>query len=129
MDKEVRNRTKLNGICPYFTMFPLDFPYEILNEFASSNDWVLDPFCGRGTTNYASRFLGLSSIGIDSSPVAVAISQAKLANTSPQAILKSAKHIIDDATAPEEIPEGEFWDWAFHKDVLFVLCQLRPDTV
>lgn len=124
MDNTLKNKTKLNGICPYFTMFPLDFPYAILSEFASNNDWVLDPFCGRGTTNYASRFLGLPSIGIDSSPVAVAISQAKLANTSPHAILKSAKHIIDDAE-PKEIPEGEFWDWAFHKDVLFVLCQLR----
>lgn len=106
-------------------MFPLDFPYAILNEFASSNYWVLDPFCGRGTTNYASRFLGLPSIGIDSSPVAVAISQAKLANTSPQTIIKSAKHIINRGPEPQNIPKGEFWGWAFHKDVLFTLCCLR----
>lgn len=129
VDKELRNKTKLNGICPYFTMFPLDFPYTILNESASNGDWVLDPFCGRGTTNYASRFLGLPSIGIDSSPVAVAISQAKLANTSPQAIVKSAKHILDNGPEPQEVPEGEFWDWAFHKDVLFILCRLREELL
>lgn len=125
MNKVNEQVTKLNGICPYFTMFPLDFPYGILSEFASVNDWVLDPFCGRGTTNYASRLLGLPSIGIDSSPVAVAISQSKLANTSPHAIIATAKRIIDSDNTPSEIPEGEFWEWAFHKDVLFTLCKLR----
>ena len=43
----------LNGICPYFTMFPLDFPLGILGRRAKPDDRVLDPFCGRGTTNFA----------------------------------------------------------------------------
>ena len=68
----------LNGICPYFTMFPLDFPLSILTEHAVTGDEVIDPFCGRGTTNYASRLVGLKSYGIDSSPVAVAISGGKI---------------------------------------------------
>ena len=125
MDKELKGRTRLNGICPYFTMFPLDFPYSILKERASSGDWVADPFCGRGTTNYASRVLGLPSIGIDSNPVAVAVSEAKLANTSPKAIIRSAQRILDSIEEPNEIPTGEFWEWAFHKDVLHMLCGLR----
>src|SRR5215211_4346599 len=78
--------TSLNAICAYFTMFPLEFPYKILSAHAQSNQWVLDPFCGRGTTNYASRLLGLSTIGIDSHPLAVALSQAKLATTNTPAI-------------------------------------------
>ena len=117
--------TSLNGICPYFTMFPLDFPYGILSEHAVPGEWVLDPFCGRGTTNYASRLLGLPSLGIDSSPVAVALSQAKLANTTPQMIMRSARQILAAIEEPSEVPEGEFWEWAFHKDVLSVLCRLR----
>ncbi|WP_338066098.1 DNA methyltransferase, partial [Hydrogenibacillus schlegelii] len=39
-------------------MFPLDFPLSHLKE-ARREDWVLDPFCGRGTTLYAARLLGL----------------------------------------------------------------------
>ncbi len=97
----------LNGICPYFTMFPLEFPYSILSQYASKGSIVLDPFCGRGTTSYAARILGLNTYGIDSNPVAVAISEAKLANTSPTLIMKAAKSLLDEVSTPSEVPEGE----------------------
>lgn len=77
----MKAKGRLNAICPYFTMFPLEFPLGVLRD-ATPGQLVVDPFCGRGTTNYAARTLGLPSIGVDSSPVAVALSQAKLANTS-----------------------------------------------
>lgn len=121
---EMKN-TALNGICPYFTMFPLTFPYNILSYEASEGEWVLDPFCGRGTTNYACRILGLPSIGIDSNPVAVAISEAKLANTTPQAILHAAQQILEEVPIPRDVPVGEFWDLAYHQDVLLILCRFR----
>jgi DNA modification methylase len=115
----------LNGVCPYFTMFPIDFPHSILSKYASKDDWVLDPFCGRGTTNYASRILGLPSIGIDSSPVATSLSQAKLANTNPKLIIKAAKQVLNEIEKPQHIPSGEFWKLAFNSDVLTTLCRLR----
>ena len=106
-------------------MFPLEFPYSILSGHGAPGDWVMDPFCGRGTTNYASRMLGLPSIGIDSNPVAVALFQAKLANTSPSAIVRAARQVLDEVTTPAEVPMGEFWEWAFDKDVLRTVCRLR----
>lgn len=74
---------KLNGICPYFTMFPLKFPLSILKKYSGADETILDPFSGRGTTNYAARLLGMRSYGIDSNPMAYALTEAKLANTSP----------------------------------------------
>ncbi len=118
-------KTALNGICPYFTMFPLDFPYEVLKQHAEPGQWVLDPFCGRGTTNYASRLLGLPSIGIDSSLVAVAIAEAKLANTTPEEIIEAARTILDERVEPTDVPKGEFWEWAFHEEALSILCRFR----
>src|SRR5574341_547546 len=115
----------LNGICPYFTMFPLGFPQGLLAQHAETGDWVLDPFCGRGTTNYAARLLGLPSVGIDSSPVAAALSKAKLANTSPAAIGRAARQILDEVEEPRDVPEGEFWEWAFENNTLRTLCRLR----
>lgn len=125
MDKILGKKIQLNGICPYFTMFPLDFPYRILEKHAAPGEWVADPFCGRGTTNYASRVLGLPSVGIDSNPVAVAISRAKLSNTTPQSIMLAAKYILDIARVPSDVPTGEFWRLAYHPEVLQVLCRLR----
>lgn len=115
---------RLNAICPYFTMFPLEFPLGVLHD-AQPGQWVMDPFCGRGTTNYAARSLGLPSIGVDSSPVAVALTQSKLANTSPRAIVAAARRILDETPEPNEVPDDEFWQWAFHGHVLRVLCRLR----
>jgi hypothetical protein len=114
----------LNAVCPYFTMFPLKFPLRILQKRAEPEDWVLDPFSGRGTTNYAARLLGLTSVGVDSSPVAAALTQAKLANATPEAIVSCAQRILS-GPLPTEIPEGEFWERAFAPDVLESICKVR----
>src|SRR5712691_204242 len=90
---------RLNGICPYYTMFPLEFPLRQLKH-AAVGDWVLDPFCGRGTTNFAARLRGLPSVGIDSNPVAVAIAAAKLVNAGAVDVIESCRSILSGAREP-----------------------------
>lgn len=114
----------LNGICPYFTMFPLDFPLNILKQRARAGDVVLDPFCGRGTTNFAARLVGLRSLGVDSSPVAAAITASKLTTATVDDILAEARRILTESEA-RRIPTSEFWHWAFHPTVLDALCRFR----
>ena len=53
-----------NAICPYYTMFPLEYPLRILRKHTGGDSVVLDPFCGRGTTIYAARMLGFESLGL-----------------------------------------------------------------
>jgi DNA methylase len=119
-----RPEAVLNGICPYFTMFPLKFPFNILKSRACPSHRVLDPFCGRGTTNFAARLLGLESLGVDSSPVAAAITASKLVNSTVEAIISEADAILKSNIAAPT-PDGEFWRWAYHSDVLQALCRLR----
>ena len=114
----------LNALCPYFTMFPLSFPLSVLASQARSGDEVLDPFCGRGTTNYAARLLGLGSVGVDTSPVAAAITAAKVVSVRPSAVIAEARRILE-SEAPARVPTGEFWGLAFHSEVLADLCRLR----
>lgn len=104
-------------------MFPLEFPIRILNRTAKDTV-VLDPFCGRGTTNYAARAKGIQSFGIDTSPIAVAIAKAKLATTSLEKVLALIERLLERAETCE-VPEGEFWDWAYHPDTLDQICKLR----
>jgi hypothetical protein len=86
---------------------------------------VLDPFSGRGTTNFAARLLGLPSVGIDSSPVAVALTEAKLVTVEPRAIVACAERVLRRSPAPSAVPQGEFWSGAFHSGVLDAICRLR----
>ena len=114
----------LNGICPYFTMFPLDFPLSILKRRARAGDVVLDPFCGRGTTNFAARLVGLRSLGVDSSPVAAAITASKLVTAPADDILGEARRILTKRKV-RRMPSSEFWQWAFHPTALDALCRFR----
>ena len=41
------SKDALNAVCPYYTMYPLDFPLRVLKEHGDEGDWVIDPFCGR----------------------------------------------------------------------------------
>jgi DNA methylase len=104
-------------------MFPLEFPLSVLRT-APKNALVVDPFCGRGTTAYAARYLGLRSYGIDSSPVAVAIARAKLASSSITRVTRLAEKLLDRTTR-YTIPRGEFWRRAYHPSTLDEICRLR----
>ncbi|MDR1041377.1 MAG: site-specific DNA-methyltransferase [Deltaproteobacteria bacterium] len=115
----------LNGICPYYTMYPLDFPLRVLKEHGKRGEWVIDPFCGRGTTNFAARLLKMPSIGVDSSPVATALAKAKLASAAPSQVVASAEAILNAAKVPTSVPSSEFWKLAYHDYTLMQLCQLR----
>jgi hypothetical protein len=113
----------LNAVCPYFTMFPLEFPLAVLRS-APRNAFVADPFCGRGTTIYAARYLGLKSLGIDSSPIAVAIAQAKAVSSTLGRVVRLAESLLQETRNPV-IPDSEFWRRAYHTETLNELCRLR----
>jgi hypothetical protein len=116
----------IHTVCPYFTMFPLSFPHRVLKRHASKGDWVLDPFCGRGTTNFAARLLGLSTVGLDSNPVAAAIAEAKLPWVEASAVRRCARDILSRrGTEAVVVPAGEFWRRAYHGQTLRDLCRLR----
>lgn len=117
-------RQGMHTACPYFTMFPLDFPQRVLRRYARSKTWVLDPFCGRGTTNYAARLMGLASVGIDSSPVAVAIAAGKLPKVRSNDVIELARSVLQ-RQRDVDVPQGAFWKRAFHRQTLVDLCRLR----
>lgn len=114
----------LNAVCPYYTMYPLQFPLNVLKRGGARGDVVLDPFCGRGTTNFAARLLGMPSYGIDSSPVAAALASAKLVYATPGRVVAAAQTMLSGHPTAE-MPSGEFWTWAYHPETLAELCRLR----
>lgn len=115
----------LNAVCPYYTMYPLEFPLRVLKRHGVAGEWVVDPFCGRGTTNFAARLLGMPSVGVDSSPVAAALAQAKLLYAMPGRVVASARTILEEAKPPGTVPSGAFWQLAYAPQTLVQLCQLR----
>lgn len=70
-------RLPLHAICPYFAMFPESFVREQVEAYSKKDDWVFDPFCGRGTTVLESLLSGRNAAGSDINPVAFCVSRAK----------------------------------------------------
>lgn len=119
----MQSELALNGICPYYTMFPLEFPLNQL-ESLPKGSMVFDPFCGRGTTAFAARLLGHTSVGTDVNPVAIAIAKAKLVKVSPRRIIQLAQRIIENAI-PDPVPQGRFWELAYASSTLEAILKLR----
>jgi hypothetical protein len=117
-------RFALNAICPYLTMFPLEYPLQVLERHREQRPLVVDPFCGRGTTLFAARMLGLPAVGIDVSPVAAAIARAKLCTVDVEATLALARTLIERNPTPL-LPADEFFHAAFDANVLHELCAIR----
>jgi hypothetical protein len=117
---------RLNGLAPYYTMFPLSFPFGALAN-SKAGEWVLDPFCGRGTTILAARLRGLPSVGVDSNPVAGAIAAAKLPQVRAHEIIALARDILDDVR-PGPVPatpQGKFWELGYAPSTLRDICRIR----
>ncbi|MCL6557891.1 MAG: DNA modification methylase [Firmicutes bacterium] len=115
---------RINALVPYYSMFPLDFPLTYLAG-ARSGQWVIDPFCGRGTTNYAARLLGLPTVAVDCNPVAVAITRAKMVNVTPEMVVQECQEILASEHHPKEVPEGPFWELCYQPETLRQICVVR----
>jgi len=115
---------RLNVVCPYYTMFLLEFLYIALIP-GPPRDWVFDPFCGRGTTLFAARLRGLGSVGVDSNPVAAAIAAAKFSDVNSATVVSLCDSAFRNPPASIEVPDGEFWKWCYHPATLLEICILR----
>jgi DNA modification methylase len=67
----------IHNLHPYPAKYIAALPREVLLEHTNERHYVLDPFCGSGTTLVEAALLGRKSIGIDANPIACLISTAK----------------------------------------------------
>ena len=72
----------------------------IQEENPSHQKYILDPFCGVGTTNLVAQSLGYKSLGFDINPVAVLAATVKTTYYSNSETAKIKKHI--DTFSPSE---------------------------
>ncbi len=61
-------------------VFPKELPIWFIKLFTQEYDWILDPFCGAGTTCQSAQSLLRNSVGIEIKPEYYELSQANLNN-------------------------------------------------
>ena len=71
----------LSNIHPYPAKFISEIPSSLIDcLWEGQGDFILDPFCGSGSTLEASQRLGIPSIGVDLNPIACLISRVRTSN-------------------------------------------------
>ena len=70
-------RNRFHSLCSYFAMFPESFVETWLERLSKPGDYVLDPFCGRGTTPFQALLMDRRAIASDLNPVAYCVARAK----------------------------------------------------
>ena len=98
--------------------------------FSRSESFVIDPFCGFGSTLVAARSEGIPSAGLDVSPLAVFVSRVKTRVYKPsliRAIKRRIDHIkqLTASSPPAEAPTLRILHKLFHPDILHSLLIFR----
>jgi SAM-dependent methyltransferase len=65
---------------PSFFRFPQPVAEHVIQRRSAPGDWVIDPFCGFGTTLAAAERLGRHAVGCEADQRRAAFSAARLAN-------------------------------------------------
>lgn len=66
---------------PYYAMFPLEFAFNVVEEYSKEGDYIIDPFAGRCSSIYAGGVLGRNSLGIEINPVGWLYGKSKTATS------------------------------------------------
>jgi len=83
--------------------FVLSYPPHLVRDYLErfhvrSEHYLLDPFCGTGTTLVEARKLGIPSIGVEANPMAHFASQVKVDWTpKPEGLIEHANMVADAA--------------------------------
>lgn len=116
------------GFGPYYAMFPVGFAEHYIEQYSNPGDTVIDPFCGRGTSNYIANLLGRNSVGCDVNPVAWVYSKTK---TDParqiNRLLKRVSELRELEQNSDRIAKNEFQHHAWAPDVLGFLNSARRE--
>jgi site-specific DNA-methyltransferase (cytosine-N4-specific) len=102
-------RYSAHGLHQYRGKFNPQVVRAIGNLFALGHGaWVLDPFCGSGTTLLEGAHIGWNAVGIDMNPLATLIANAKIAafNANPVLLQRAADSLIAHL---DPIPDGSDW--------------------
>ena len=107
---------------------------KLLKEYGTENGWLLDPYCGTGTSLVEASLFGMHSVGCDINPLVRLIATAKSTpiclSTLDETLNRLNDHLfqvefqegkVPDAPIPE-IPNLVYW---FSEEVIRCLAYLR----
>lgn len=121
---------------PGFFRFPLELAELVISRYSAPGDWVLDPFCGFGTTLVAAQRLGRQAIGVEKDTARASFAARRVAAPS-RVINENIRHLRSHDLPPFKLlftspPYGSFRNenWAtdvhYFEDLHAIFSELTP---
>jgi DNA modification methylase len=124
--KGIQASAGIYGIHPYPAMFHFLVIRELLQNFSSKKDTVLDPFMGSGVVAGECLISERNFIGYDINPLAVLIAKVRTTPIKLQLLLKNLEKILEEINLkkyePVEFFNIHYW---FDEKVINELSKLR----
>ena len=111
---------------------------KLLNQYGSEAEWLLDPYCGTGTSLVEASLFGMHSVGCDINPLVRMIATSKVTPISLQQLDTEMNRVNDSffeiefgtAKIPETpipaIPNLDYWfSDEVKKHLAYLLCQIN----
>ena len=106
---------------------------ELLKRYGTPNGWLLDPYCGTGTSLVEASMFGMNGVGCDINPLVRLIATAKTTPISLQALERHSQDLRDaiyQVGFSEDVPSAPIpdvlnLDYWFSEDVTRRLSFLR----
>lgn len=124
-----------NQNIPIYNWHPFKHSYSkelvenLITEFKlRQGSWVLDPFCGGGTTLLTCKQLGINSIGFDILPFSVFLTNVKIETYEDVEFVKELKLFRDNSKVNDSqivLPDIPIVNKAFNPEVKKVLASLK----
>ncbi len=119
-------RRGAHGAHPYPAKFIPQIPRALIERLHPGDDsYVLDPFCGSGTTLVEAALAGKPTVGIDLHPLACLITKVKT-RPSPPGLLRAARDVLArvEAGVKHPVPDIPRVDHWFKPEVQQALASL-----
>lgn len=123
----------LHQLAPYIGKLKPVIARQLLGEFTSTGDVVLDCFSGSGTIPLEALLLGRRVLAFDSNPYAVTLTRAKLESpASLEAANQTLAKRLADAEARPRVVDREVPEWVrkfFHPETLQAALRFADECI
>lgn len=112
---------------PYYAMFPLEFAFDVVENYSNEGDYIIDPFAGRGSSIFAGSVLGRRGLGIEINPIGWLYSSVKLNPAGEEEVISRLNeiHELRSIYKSEINNYHEFFRICYSDEVLTFLISAR----
>ena len=106
--KNANTQYLTHGLHPYPARMIPQLAKKLIMNYSEEEDWVLDPFCGSGTSLVEARLNNRNSIGNELNPLAFLLSKVKTTPLEKEELGRLTKEVLNEAQEKSHLLRNKY---------------------